>query len=107
MSNFKLKRVSSNFREWIFYIFPPKESLYDKDIFILKITFPYDYPYNPPKVYFVKEKYLIDNNTNTVVHSTASKSAIKNAYSRVSTIPKHPHIYSNGDICLSVLGNYV
>ena len=96
--NFKLKSLTNNFREWSFYVFPPKQSLYEKDIFILKIKFPYDYPYNPPSAYFIKEKYLVDN-TNAVTTS------LKNSHSRISAIPKHPHIYSNGDICLSVLGS--
>jgi ubiquitin-conjugating enzyme E2 W len=41
----------------------------------LKLTFPHNYPSSPPSAYFLKP------------------------------IPKHEHVYQNGDICLSLLGS--
>jgi len=40
----------------------------------LKFEFPKDYPVKPPSVYFLKP------------------------------VPKHQHVYTNGDICLNLLG---
>jgi len=49
-------------------------TLYDNEQFELQFVFPASYPLDPPEVVFVHPK-----------------------------IPVHPHIYSNGHICLSIL----
>uniref|UniRef100_A0A0N5DTG8 UBC core domain-containing protein n=1 Tax=Trichuris muris TaxID=70415 RepID=A0A0N5DTG8_TRIMR len=51
-------------------------TLYDGETFKLQFTFDRNYPFTPPEVIFVGEN-----------------------------IPVHPHVYTNGHICLSVLGD--
>jgi ubiquitin-conjugating enzyme E2 W len=87
-SECKVTSVSSNFREWQIRIYGPRDSLFANEQFLLRIKYPFEYPYKPPVVYF--EKGFVPNPTG------GSPEAVG--------IPKHPHIYSNGDICLSVLG---
>ena len=87
-SSCQVKTVSGSFREWQLYIFGPEGSLFANEQFLLKVKFPFEYPYKPPIVYFEKG----------FVPSSTGGSPVP------VTIPKHPHIYSNGDICLSVLG---
>ena len=67
--------VGKNIRVWIITIKGAKNSIYDGETFKLRVSFPDDYPTVPPSVYFLK-----------------------------GHIPKHEHIYTNGDICLSLLG---
>ena len=67
--------VGKNIRVWIITIKGAKGSIYDGETFKLRVSFPDDYPTVPPSVYFLK-----------------------------GHIPKHEHIYTNGDICLSLLG---
>lgn len=51
-----------------------KGSLYEGEKYRLKVTFPPDYPTAPPSCYFLQPT------------------------------PRHEHVYTNGDICLSLLG---
>ncbi|GMI61111.1 hypothetical protein ScalyP_jg2090 [Parmales sp. scaly parma] len=50
-------------------------NVYDGETFKLRVEFPKSYPASPPSAYFLKPN-----------------------------IPKHEHVYTNGDICLSLLG---
>eukprot|EP00529_Nitzschia_sp_RCC80_P019478 CAMPEP_0113485608 /NCGR_PEP_ID=MMETSP0014_2-20120614/24571_1 /TAXON_ID=2857 /ORGANISM="Nitzschia sp." /LENGTH=433 /DNA_ID=CAMNT_0000379259 /DNA_START=1 /DNA_END=1302 /DNA_ORIENTATION=+ /assembly_acc=CAM_ASM_000159 len=68
-------QVGKNIRIWIITIKGAKGSIYDGETFKLRVSFPKEYPTVPPSVYFLK-----------------------------GHIPKHEHIYTNGDICLSLLG---
>ncbi|OEH73841.1 ubiquitin conjugating enzyme [Cyclospora cayetanensis] len=65
----------TNIREWIVLLHPPRDSLYHGDTLRLRLSLPVDYPLRPPSVFFIKP------------------------------IPVHPHVYSNGDICLNLLGS--
>lgn len=67
--------VGSNIRLWIVTIKGAKGSIYDGETFKLRIEFPKEYPTVPPSVYFLQK-----------------------------FIPLHEHVYTNGDICLSLLG---
>ncbi len=69
-------QVGSNIRLWIVTIVGAKDTIYEGEVFKLRIEFPKDYPTVPPSVYFLKKH-----------------------------MPVHEHVYTNGDICLSLLGN--
>jgi ubiquitin-conjugating enzyme E2 W len=68
-------QVGKNIRIWIITIKGAKGSIYEGETFKLRVSFPKEYPTVPPSVYFLK-----------------------------GYIPKHEHVYTNGDICLSLLG---
>ena len=66
--------VGTNLRVWIVTLVCPEGTIYAGEKYKLKMIFPKDYPTKPPSVYFLKP------------------------------CPKHMHVYSNGDICLNLLG---
>ena len=68
-------KVGSNIRVWIITMEGAKNSIYEGEVFKLRISFPPQYPTVPPSVYFLQ-----------------------------GHIPIHEHVYTNGDICLSLLG---
>lgn len=67
--------VGSSIRDWTVEFVGPSESAYAGERYRLKMVFPAEYPSRPPRVYFLKPT------------------------------PKHQHVYSNGDICLNLLGS--
>lgn len=67
---------SSNLYQWKMDIVGPQGSLYQDEQFCLQFTFSTKYPFESPIVIFVGDQ-----------------------------IPIHPHIYSNGHICLSILSS--
>lgn len=73
-SNCKLNVDPKNFRSWTVTLTGAKDTPYDGEEYKLRMEFPKDYPAKPPSVYFLKP------------------------------VPKHQHVYSNGDICLNLLG---
>jgi ubiquitin-conjugating enzyme E2 W len=68
-------QVGTNIRLWVVTMIGANNTIYEGEVFKLRISFPKDYPTVPPSVYFLK-----------------------------GYIPKHEHVYTNGDICLSLLG---
>uniref|UniRef100_A0A7S1TYR4 UBC core domain-containing protein n=1 Tax=Phaeomonas parva TaxID=124430 RepID=A0A7S1TYR4_9STRA len=66
--------VGDNIRVWTVTLTGAEDTLYEGEEYKLRVTFPTGYPTKPPSVYFLKPP------------------------------PKHPHVYTNGDICLSLLG---
>jgi len=66
--------VSKNIRVWIVTITGAENTLYAGEKYKLRVSFPNEYPSKPPICYFLKPT------------------------------PKHTHCYSNGDICLNLLG---
>ncbi|XP_067678368.1 ubiquitin-conjugating enzyme E2 W-like [Haliotis asinina] len=66
--------IQKNLSEWIVYINGAPESLYEGENFQLHFKFGSRYPFDSPQVTFIG-----------------------------SNIPVHPHVYSNGHICLSIL----
>lgn len=68
-------KVGSNIRVWIITMEGAKKSIYEGETFKLRVSFPPQYPTVPPSVYFLQ-----------------------------GHIPTHEHVYTNGDICLSLLG---
>jgi ubiquitin-conjugating enzyme E2 W len=67
--------VGKNLRVWIVTMKGGKNTIYEGETFRLRISFPPAYPSVPPSVYFLPPN-----------------------------IPQHEHVYTNGDICLSLLG---
>ncbi|TRM62882.1 ubiquitin-conjugating enzyme/RWD-like protein [Schizophyllum amplum] len=70
---------ADDFEKWLFSIEVMGESLYKGQSFLLQFRFDPQYPISAPAVQFV-----VDNTRKA---------------------PVHPHIYSNGHICASILGN--
>ena len=68
-------QVGTNIRIWIVTMVGAKNTIYEGEVFKLRIQFPKEYPVVPPSVYFLQ-----------------------------GHIPTHEHVYTNGDICLSLLG---
>ncbi|KAK3090998.1 hypothetical protein FSP39_016347 [Pinctada imbricata] len=66
--------IYRNLSEWIVDIDGAPESLYEGEKFKLMFKFGSRYPFDSPQVMFIGEN-----------------------------IPLHPHVYSNGHICLSIL----
>lgn len=68
-------QVGSNIRVWIITMVGAQNTIYEGEVFKLRVSFPPQYPTVPPSVYFLQ-----------------------------GYIPIHEHVYTNGDICLSLLG---
>ncbi|CAA21716.1 Ubiquitin-conjugating enzyme E2 W [Caenorhabditis elegans] len=68
--------TSNDLKQWKIGVVGAEGTLYAGEVFMLQFTFGPQYPFNSPEVMFVGE-----------------------------TIPAHPHIYSNGHICLSILSD--
>lgn len=66
--------VGKNIRIWIITLTGAKNTIYEGEKYRLRVQFPADYPTSPPSVYFLQPT------------------------------PRHEHVYTNGDICLSLLG---
>lgn len=66
--------VGKNLRSWIITLTGVQGTIFGGEKYKLQVTFPKDYPTKPPSVFFLKP------------------------------CPKHVHVYSNGDICLNLLG---
>jgi ubiquitin-conjugating enzyme E2 W len=67
-------KVGSNIRIWIISMTGAPNTIYEGETYRLRVQFPKDYPMVPPSVYFLPPT------------------------------PQHEHVYTNGDICLSLLG---
>mmetsp|Transcript_20644 Transcript_20644/g.50561 ORF Transcript_20644/g.50561 Transcript_20644/m.50561 type:complete len:161 (+) Transcript_20644:791-1273(+) len=65
--------VGDRLDEWLVSLTGADNTVYAGEAYILRFQFPGDYPIEPPEVIFV------------------------------SPTPRHPHVYSNGHICLNVL----
>lgn len=68
-------QVGSNIKVWVITMAGAKNTIYEGEVFKLRVSFPPQYPTVPPSVYFLKGHF-----------------------------PTHEHVYTNGDICLSLLG---
>jgi len=67
-------QVGSSIRVWVVTLRGVEGTVFSGEKYRLKMVFPRDYPSRPPSVFFLKPT------------------------------PKHVHVYSNGDICLNLLG---
>uniref|UniRef100_A0A7E4VL84 N-terminal E2 ubiquitin-conjugating enzyme n=1 Tax=Panagrellus redivivus TaxID=6233 RepID=A0A7E4VL84_PANRE len=68
-----MQSASSDLRCWHVYVEGAKGTLYEGEKFTLQFRFDDQYPFSSPEVMFT------------------------------GNVPVHPHIYSNGHICLSIL----
>ena len=70
-----LEKISGkNVRLWVITLAMPDNCIYAGEKYKLRVQFPNDYPTSPPSVFFLPPT------------------------------PRHEHVYTNGDICLSLLG---
>lgn len=69
-----VKISGKNVRLWVITLSMPDNSIYAGEKYKLRVQFPNDYPTSPPSVFFLPPT------------------------------PRHEHVYTNGDICLSLLG---
>jgi len=72
--NIEFVKVTDKFDEWQVKLIPHGDSIYNGEEFLLNFKFSDQYPFDSPQVTFTGDH-----------------------------IPEHPHIYSNGHICLSIL----
>ena len=66
--------IGKNIRTWVVTMQGVKGTIFEGETFKLQLNFPKEYPAKPPSVFFQKP------------------------------CPKHMHVYTNGDICLNLLG---
>ena len=55
--------IDNNFYSWQATIIGPENSPYVDGLFYLKIDFPQDYPFKPPKIYFITKIYHCNINS--------------------------------------------
>ncbi|CBF86798.1 ubiquitin-conjugating enzyme E2 [Aspergillus nidulans FGSC A4] len=86
--------------------------LYRGETYRLRFTFSSKYPIEPPEVQFITDSQSQPQFTrSSAPSSTAGEHQPSNAEHQTSTaavkrpIPIHPHIYSNGIICLDLLSS--
>ena len=72
--NCHLDQNMSTLDKWVVSMTGAPGTVYSNDTFNLQIQYPSQYPLKPPSVFFL------------------------------SPVPRHQHVYSNGDICLNLLG---
>ncbi|KAL3097936.1 hypothetical protein niasHS_000671 [Heterodera schachtii] len=70
------EQATANLMCWSLILEGARNTLYDSEIFQLQFRFDDQYPFSSPEVMFMGEN-----------------------------IPVHPHVYSNGHICLSILSD--
>ncbi|KAK6458529.1 ubiquitin-conjugating enzyme/RWD-like protein [Scheffersomyces xylosifermentans] len=94
-----LVKNDDDLTEFIFRIQVNNHQLYkDSDLFHLSIVITNDYPVDSPRVQFIIYDE-IDLTSDSKEKSSPPKPE------GVPKIPIHPHIYSNGHICLNLLGD--
>lgn len=81
---FVLKPNEDKVTTWEGYIFGPKDTPYEGGKFYLNITFPSDYPYNPPLILFKTRIYHPNINENGAI----CLDILKDEWSPILTISK-------------------
>lgn len=85
LSGITLLSNNDDLTEYIFQVKILNHQIYKElDVYCLSVDLTKDYPVDSPRVQFIN--YITDDQKD-------------------SSIPVHPHIYSNGHICLNVLGD--
>lgn len=81
---FQIEPNEDNFKTWSGYIIGPDDTPYSKGKFYLNISFPSDYPYNPPLILFKTRIYHPNINENGAI----CLDILKDEWSPVLTISK-------------------
>ncbi|KAJ5613255.1 ubiquitin conjugating enzyme [Penicillium lagena] len=90
---------SDNLEEWQMDIKVLDDNpLYQNQTYRLKFTFGKKYPIEPPEVQFITA-------TTASTSTSPSESNSNTEHNTPRAIPMHPHIYSNGIICLDLLSS--
>ncbi|KAJ5826344.1 ubiquitin conjugating enzyme [Penicillium riverlandense] len=90
---------SDNLEEWQMDIKVLDDNpLYQNQTYRLKFTFGQKYPIEPPEVQFITA-------TTTSTPTAPSEPNPNTEHNTPRSIPMHPHIYSNGIICLDLLSS--
>lgn len=84
---------SENLTDFIFRLVIDND-LYRDQQFYVRIEITLEYPIDSPQVKFIIHQEFDDNDVIVVEDEPP----------RATVIPLHPHIYSNGHICLNLLG---
>ncbi|ESZ95562.1 ubiquitin-conjugating enzyme [Sclerotinia borealis F-4128] len=94
---------ADDLKEWLLDIrVLDKNPLYQDQTFRLKFKFTANYPIEPPEVTFC---HLTPTPTPTPTStSTTSSTTPATPPTPYRPVPMHPHVYSNGIICLDLLG---
>ncbi|KAG0145012.1 hypothetical protein CROQUDRAFT_659205 [Cronartium quercuum f. sp. fusiforme G11] len=85
---------ADNLTEWKILMSGPPDTLYADESFVLRFRFSSQYPIESPEVVFLVTP------PGSQQGAGCSKDAVEN---REWKAPVHPHIYSNGHICASIL----
>ncbi|KKY24937.1 putative ubiquitin conjugating enzyme [Phaeomoniella chlamydospora] len=101
---------ADNFQEWQMDIRVLDDNpLYKDKIFRLNFKFGSSYPIEAPEVTFLNLSPSITTTTTPSLSTSTSPSSSSSTPSIVDNgarpVPMHPHVYSNGIICLDLLGS--
>lgn len=105
-----------NIREWVLLLRGPANTPYANELYRLIVRIPKGYPMKPPICFFSTPGQL-GGKQRAVLFLTSPHPDIPTKFLRCGSCsqvlckaslffvaaPKHPHIYSNGDICLNLL----
>lgn len=104
---------AEDFQEWQFSIQVLGNSLYEGQKFALRFRFSDTYPMESPEVVF-----MVTDGFKAPIVSSKSRSgyssqtgiwrkriADSQCFASLTDPQQHPHVYSNGHICASILGN--
>ncbi|VDN24214.1 unnamed protein product [Cylicostephanus goldi] len=87
-----LRRLTCHFRQWRVDVIGAAGTLYEGEKFSLQFRFSQQYPFNSPEV-----------GEQGVSLRSATEFLPPQVMFVGENIPVHPHVYSNGHICLSIL----
>ncbi|KAK0428817.1 hypothetical protein QR680_011024 [Steinernema hermaphroditum] len=71
-----MEKTAEDAKMWFINVKAAQGTIYEGEEYVLRVKFTDDYPFKPPEVVFISEQ-----------------------------VPCNPHVYSNGHICISTLGD--
>ncbi|CAI0436024.1 unnamed protein product [Linum tenue] len=84
-------RVTDNLQRWVIEVNGAPGTLYANEMYQLQVDFPEHYPMEAPQASFM------------IISALQSKLLVNLRVIFIPPAPMHPHIYSNGHICLDIL----